>query len=99
MSDAKFFNGKITAKRMDITVLTRVFRMFCNSLIDIIKCQSESMVDVIKSWMYKTSQSFRFIRKVHNLRFKPVEFSGFRCLGISQQRVFSSYVHGFIKTS
>ena len=78
--DDKIFKGKITAKGMEITVLSKGTDDDYISLTDMAKYKSAAPDDVIKNWM-RNIETLEFLglwEKLHNPHFKPVEFDGFR---------------------
>ena len=76
----KTARDKIHAKGIDIGIYTRDFENEYISLTDIARYKSDAPDDVIKNWM-RNRDVIEFLglwETLHNDRFKPVEFDGFR---------------------
>jgi len=78
MDDNKLFRGKIKAKGMEITVISKGTDNDFISLTDMAKYKSDSPDDVIKNWM-RNRETLEFLslwEELHNPNFKPVESDG-----------------------
>ena len=76
----KTARDKIHAKGIDIGIYTKDFENEYISLTDIARYKSDAPDDVIKNWM-RNRDVIEFLglwETLHNDRFKPVEFDGFR---------------------
>ena len=70
----------IHANGFDISIYTNDFQNEFISLTDIAKYKSDAPNDVIKNWM-RSRDTIEFLglwESLHNSKFKPVEFDGFR---------------------
>lgn len=70
----------IHAKGLDISIYTEDFENEYISLTDIARYKSDAPNDVIKNWM-RNRDTLEFLglwESLHNPKFKPVEFDGFR---------------------